>query len=143
MYKFDRYTLARWTTKREHMEFSDLKPEEIEKASNMMKAISHPMRLAILGHLGEDKQLSVTEIHNLLHIEQSTASHHLGILKGVGLVRSRKEGKHVYYAVEQDHVVECCGMLFAKFCCEEEAEEMANAAAGWLAAQGYQDPATS
>ena len=35
------------------MEFSDLKPEEVEKASNMIKAISHPMRLAILGHLGD------------------------------------------------------------------------------------------
>jgi ArsR family transcriptional regulator len=63
-------------------------------------------------------------------MSQPTISHHLGILKGVGLVRSRKEGKHVYYAVEQDHVVECCGMLFAKFCCEEEA-------------QGYQDAASA
>ncbi len=45
------------------MEFSDLKPEEIDKAANMMKAISHPMRLAILGYLGDGNQLSVTEIH--------------------------------------------------------------------------------
>ena len=58
------------------MEFTDLKPEEIEKAANMMKAISHPMRLAILGYLGEGIKLSVTEIHKRLNIEQSTASHH-------------------------------------------------------------------
>ena len=50
------------------MEFSDLKPEEVEKAANMIKAISQPMRLAILGYLGEGNQLSVTEIPQLLKI---------------------------------------------------------------------------
>jgi DNA-binding transcriptional ArsR family regulator len=79
------------------MEFSDLKPEEIEKAANMMKAISHPMRLAILGHLGDGNQLSVTEIHKLLNIEQSTASHHLGILKDKGILASRRRGKNTFY----------------------------------------------
>jgi len=69
-------------------------------------------------------------------MSQPTISHHLGVLKGVELVRSRKEGKHVYDAVEQDHVVECSGMLFAKLCCQEEAEEKANAAARWLKACG-------
>ena len=75
------------------MEFSELNPEEIERASNMIKAISHPMRLAILGYLGKGNQLSVTEIHNLLDIEQSTASHHLGILKDKGVLSSKREGK--------------------------------------------------
>jgi DNA-binding transcriptional ArsR family regulator len=88
------------------MEFSDLKPEEIEKASNMMKAISHPMRLAILGHLGEDKQLSVTEIHNLLHIEQSTASHHLGILKDKGILASSRKGKNTLYYLRKKKLSE-------------------------------------
>ena len=106
------------------------------------KALADGTRQRILQLLLEGEK-SVGQLTESCSMSQPTISHHLGILKGVGLVRSRKEGKHVYYAVEQDHVVECCGMLFAKFCCEEEAEEMANAAAGWLAAQGYQDPATS
>jgi len=79
------------------MEFSDLKPEEIDRAANMIKAISHPMRLAILGNLGDGKQLSVTEIHKILEIEQSTASHHLGILKDKGILASRRQGKNTYY----------------------------------------------
>ena len=83
------------------MEFTDLKPEEVEKASNMIKAISHPMRLAILGHLGEDKKLNVTEIHNLLGIEQSTASHHLGILKDKGILASVRKGKNTFYYFPQ------------------------------------------
>lgn len=86
------------------MKFSDLKPEQVEKAANMMKAISHPMRLAILGHLGEGKQLTVTEIHNLLKIEQSTASHHLGILKDKGVLASKREGKNTFYYLKKENL---------------------------------------
>jgi DNA-binding transcriptional ArsR family regulator len=83
------------------MKFSDLKPEQVEKAAHMMKAISHPMRLAILGFLGEGKQLNVTEIHQLLQIEQSTASHHLGILKDKGILASTRKGKNTIYFLKK------------------------------------------
>lgn len=86
------------------MEFSDLNPQEVERAANMIKAISHPMRLAILGYLGEDKQLSVTEIHNLLNIEQSTASHHLGILKDKGILASERRGKNTLYYLKRKNL---------------------------------------
>ena len=86
------------------MEFSDLKPEEVEKAANMLKAISHPMRLAILGYLGEGNQLSVTEIHRLLNIEQSTASHHLGILKDKGILASIRQGKNTLYYLKRKNL---------------------------------------
>jgi DNA-binding transcriptional ArsR family regulator len=48
-------------------------------------------------------------------MSQPTISHHLGILKQFGLVTSRKEGKQVFYAIDHDNVVECCGKLVAKF----------------------------
>ena len=86
------------------MEFSELNPEEIERAANMIKAISHPMRLAILGYLGEGNQLSVTEIHNLLKIEQSTASHHLGILKDKGILASVRKGKNTFYYLKRKNL---------------------------------------
>lgn len=86
------------------MEFSDLNPEEVERAANMIKAISHPMRLAILGYLGEGNQLSVTEIHNLLKIEQSTASHHLGILKDKGILASVRKGKNTLYYLKRKNL---------------------------------------
>ena len=92
------------------MEFSELKPEQIEKAANMIKAISHPMRLAIIGYLGEDNKLSVTEIHNLLNIEQSTASHHLGILKDKGVLASKRSGKNTMYYLKRktlNQLVQC------------------------------------
>ncbi len=86
------------------MEFSELKHEQIEKAANMIKAISHPMRLAILGYLGENNKMSVTEIHNLLNIEQSTASHHLGILKDKGILASTRSGKNTLYYLKRQNL---------------------------------------
>ena len=70
----------------------------------MIKAISHPMRLAILGYLGECNQLNVTEIHNLLKIEQSTASHHLGILKDKGILASKRKGKSTLYFLKRQNL---------------------------------------
>ena len=92
------------------MEFSELKPDQVEKAANMIKAISHPMRLAILGYLGENKELNVTEIHKLLNIEQSTASHHLGILKDKGILSSTRKGKNTLYYLKRknlSNLIEC------------------------------------
>jgi len=88
------------------MEFAELKPEQIERAAQMIKAISHPMRLAILARLGDGKQLNVTEIHNALQIEQSTASHHLGILKDKGILASDRKGKNTLYYLKKKNLSE-------------------------------------
>jgi DNA-binding transcriptional ArsR family regulator len=92
------------------MKINDLTPEQLDKAANMLKAIAHPMRIAILKHLDPGKKLTVTEIHELLNIEQSTTSHHLGILKDKGVLGSHREGKNTYYYLKHDklsNIVEC------------------------------------
>jgi ArsR family transcriptional regulator len=62
-----------------------------------------------------ENELCVSDIVDAFDISQPSISHHLGILKQLDLVTSRKEGKQVFYAVNHDNVVECCGMLMAKF----------------------------
>ena len=92
------------------MKIKDLDSEQLERAASMLKAIAHPMRIAILSHLEEDKKLTVTEIHNLLNIEQSTTSHHLGILKDKGVLSSKREGKNTFYFLKHNslrNIVEC------------------------------------
>lgn len=101
MYLFNRLERSK---QKKAMEFSDLKPQEVERAANMMKAISHPMRLAILGYLREKNRLNVTEIHQLLEIEQSTASHHLGILKDKGILVSERQGKNTLYYLKHKNL---------------------------------------
>ena len=66
------------------MKINDLDAKMLDNAASMLRAIAHPMRIAIINYLDEGKRLTVTEIHQCLNIEQSTASHHLGILKDKG-----------------------------------------------------------
>jgi DNA-binding transcriptional ArsR family regulator len=97
------------------MGIRNLNPESLEKASGMLKAMAHPVRISIIGSLEEGRIRSVTEIHNQIGIEQSTASHHLGILKNKGVLGSRREGKNTYYFLKHENIVtllncigECC-----------------------------------
>ena len=67
--------------------------EKLEAASEMLKAIAHPVRISIVAMLTDDKKLSVTEIYEALNIEQAVASHHLSILKNKAVLSSEKVGK--------------------------------------------------
>lgn len=81
-----------------------LTEQELEKATNMLKAIAHPLRLAIINLLQDGKNMTVTEIHNILDIEQSTTSHHLGILKDKGVVNAKRKGKNTLYCLRHDRL---------------------------------------
>jgi len=84
--------------------------EKLENASEMLKAIAHPMRIAIVDMLSEDKSLTVTEIHEALNIEQAVASHHLSIMKNKGVLLSERNGKNCYYKLKHarlSQIVSC------------------------------------
>ena len=92
------------------LKFKNLDPVQLEKAATMLKAIAHPMRIAILNYLEGGNKFTVTEIHEKLGIEQSTTSHHLGILKDKGVLISQREGKNTYYMLRNlnfGNIVEC------------------------------------
>lgn len=89
---------------------NELQIEQLEQAASMLKAIAHPMRIAILNFLDDEKRMTVTEIHKKLDIEQSTTSHHLGILKDKGVLGSKRDGKNTYYFLKNDNlskIIEC------------------------------------
>ncbi len=65
--------------------------------AEMLKALAHPQRLAILALLGQDGPLSVTTIHESLDMEQALASHHLGILKNKGILNVTRDGRNSLY----------------------------------------------
>jgi DNA-binding transcriptional ArsR family regulator len=86
------------------MDFTELTPENLEKAAGMLKAIAHPVRISIVGCLEDGRQKTVTEIHTQLGIEQSTASHHLVILRDRGVLASRREGKNTWYYLKHPNL---------------------------------------
>lgn len=85
------------------MKIETINIEHLENIATMLKAIAHPMRISILSHLEGGKKLSVTEIHELLTIDQSSASHHLGIMKDKGILTSKREGKNIYYCLKNEN----------------------------------------
>jgi DNA-binding transcriptional ArsR family regulator len=97
-------------TESELISLSNLDIERLESVANMLKAIAHPMRIAILGLLENDVKLTVSEIHQKLGIEQSSTSHHLGILKDKGVLGSKRDGKNTIYFLKHENfakVIEC------------------------------------
>ena len=48
-------------------------------------------------------------------LSQPTVSHHLAVLREAGLVHVRREGKQVFYSLDQDKVAVCCGVIMRVF----------------------------
>jgi DNA-binding transcriptional ArsR family regulator len=86
--------------------------ETLEQAASTLKALAHPMRIAILNMLENGSRMTVTEIHEKLQIEQSAASHHLGILKSKGVLQSKRDGKNTFYFLQNEgmsKILDCLG----------------------------------
>lgn len=62
-----------------------------------LAVISEPNRLAILGFL-KDGEECACEIHPKLKLPQNLSSHHLKVLKDIGLLKSRREGTKILYS---------------------------------------------
>jgi len=85
------------------------------------KALADDTRQQILEML-MDGEKCVSDIVDAFTVSQPTISHHLNVLRQFGLLTSRKEGKQVFYAVNHDNVIKCCGRLIAKFDAQEACE---------------------
>ncbi len=91
-------------------EIKELDNNKLELAAGILKSLAHPMRIAILNLLEGGKKMTVTEIHEVLGMEQAAASHHLGILKDKGVLCSRRDGKNTWYFLKNNiisQVIEC------------------------------------
>jgi ArsR family transcriptional regulator, virulence genes transcriptional regulator len=92
------------------MKKSIIDTERLDIAASRLRAISHPMRIAIIAMLEENQELNVTQIHTRLNLEQAATSHHLSILKRKGILRSKRHGKENLYSLKNEalnRLVEC------------------------------------
>lgn len=71
--------------------------------SELFKVFGDSTRISILSALLEG-EMCVRDIAELLGMGQSAISHQLRILRSAGLVRPRRHGKIVYYALDDEHV---------------------------------------
>ena len=77
--------------------------EQLYDLADLFRMFGDTTRIRILYVLFE-KELCVCDIAKLLHLTQSAVSHQLRILKDAKLVRFRREGKTVFYTLDDEHV---------------------------------------
>jgi DNA-binding transcriptional ArsR family regulator len=74
-----------------------------ERLASLFHVLGDPTRVRILSALGA-AELRVGDLEDLLEIPQSTLSHQLALLRAARLVRGRRDGKVVFYSLDDDHV---------------------------------------
>ncbi|EOK48175.1 ArsR family transcriptional regulator [Enterococcus faecalis EnGen0062] len=85
--------------------------EEIKQVSQLYKVLSDPTRLRILLLLKEGEH-NVTEISEQLGMEQSAVSHQLKLLRDSRVVKARREGKMIFYTLDDHHVIDILNQTF-------------------------------
>jgi len=67
------------------------------------KVLGDPTRVRILDALAR-AEVAVCDLADVLGLTQSAVSHQLRLLRSMRLVRSRREGRHIFYALDDDHI---------------------------------------
>ena len=86
------------------------------------KAMADETRQRIMGLLCCQWRC-VSDLVDVTGVTQPTVSHHLGVLRRAGLVHARREGKQVFYSLNQDAVANCCSTLMHTFAPERVQQE--------------------
>ena len=86
-----------------------------ERVSDLMKVLSNKNRLMILCQLVEGEK-SVGELADLLGARTPAMSQQLALLRKDGLVRPRREGQTIYYALARSDVSELMAFLYETYC---------------------------
>jgi ArsR family transcriptional regulator len=85
------------------------------EAANLLKALGHEGRLMILCHLATGEK-SVTELERALSSRQAAVSQQLARLRHEGLVRPRREGKTIFYALADERARQVMELVYQLYC---------------------------
>lgn len=85
------------------------------QACGLLKVLGNPDRLLLLCQLSQG-EYCVSELEALLGIQQPTLSQQLGVLRGEGLVSTRREGKQIFYGIDSKEAAAVMGVLYELFC---------------------------
>jgi len=88
---------------------------QARKASDFLKALSHETRLLILCTLN-DGEKTVSELEGSLGLQQAVVSQQLARLRADDLVKTRREGRQVFYRIGDPNVRLVVDALYQGFC---------------------------
>src|SRR3954453_10633609 len=90
-------------SKRSYVHESPLDDATAAALAETFKVLGDPTRVRILDALAR-AEVPVCDLAELLGLTQPALPHQLRLLRSVRLVRSRRDGRHVYYPVDDDHI---------------------------------------
>jgi DNA-binding transcriptional ArsR family regulator len=82
-----------------------------ERSADILKAVAHPIRLAII-ELLKRKEMCVGDIVGELGEKQAITSQQLGIMKNKGILVCRREGAKVFYRIENKNVIKVLSCVY-------------------------------
>lgn len=89
-----------------------LKEHNTLVVAKIFKALSDDTRLKIALALLVEEELCVCDVANIIGSSVATASHHLRLLRNLGITKYRKKGKLVFYSIDDDHVKQLIQLAF-------------------------------
>jgi len=92
------------TNDKESQKRSQMDREELAISTLIIKALNHDVRESILDLLKDYSQMSVSDISFKLRLERSVTSQHLAVLRRVGAVLTVRNGKYVYYSINESRL---------------------------------------
>ena len=99
-----------------HCALENMPPENIQAVAEMLKTLAHPMRLRIIDLLNTTEERPVSAIRDYLDIPQAATSQHLNHMRRVGLIKSERRGKEVWYSIADPRPIALLNCLCN--CCE-------------------------
>lgn len=97
---------------REEIILEKLSEHEVYNLAEIFKAMGDTTRIKIFYALSQ-QELCVCELAKELNMSQSAISHQLRVLRNMRLVKFRKEGKNVFYSLDDEHIVNIFGQGLA------------------------------
>lgn len=77
--------------------------DEISNLSNLFKVLGDPTRAKIVMAL-DNREVCVCDLSVALNMTKSAVSHQLAVLKAYNIVKARRDGKHIYYSFDDEHI---------------------------------------
>ena len=87
-----------------------LEEELYERRAGICKAFANPLRLKILDLVAQ-RTRSVSELHDRLGISEANLSQHLAVLRGAGVICTRRTGKQVHCYLAIPEVKQACALI--------------------------------
>jgi ArsR family transcriptional regulator, lead/cadmium/zinc/bismuth-responsive transcriptional repressor len=82
----------------------DILPTTIaNRMAAIFRALADPTRVRLVAELAKG-EACVGDLADAIELSQSAVSHQLGDMRAQGLVRSRRDGRHIFYALDDEHV---------------------------------------